>query len=1291
MAESRVTAVVPLNGTNYPTWKIQCRMALMKEGLWRIVTGEETAPVDGAAAERVKFASRRDRALATVVLSVDTSLLYLIGNPEDPVVVWKKLADQFEKKTWATRLDLRRKLHALRLKDRDLAQDHIKAMSELFDALSVAGETVSEEDRVVYLLASLPESYAVLVTALEANEEVPKLEVVIERILHEERKSKDKIAASSSAESAMTSRKSTRPKPKCHHCGKLGHIKRFCRDLKQDTESQKEKKGKTAHQKEAASVTRASSDSEGSVLISIADHALSASSKDEQCAWIIDSGATSHMCRDKKVFTALYQLQDPIDVVLGDGRALTAIGRGDVVLNMLLPSGESKTCTLYDVLYVPDLSYNLLSVSKASRRGKVVKFKKSACYILDRKHTLVAKATREGGLYQLNCRPNHERAALAEQSGSKEDIWHKRFGHLGVKSLQRLSREGLAVGFDYDTSSQLTFCEACPQGKQHRNKFPASSTRADEPLGLVHSDVCGKINVKSLGGAEYFMSFIDDKTRFTWVYPIRTKDQVFKKFCEWKTLVEKSSGKKLKAIRTDNGGEYTSREFQEYLTEEGIRHERTIPKTPEQNGVAERMNRTLVEATRSMLADSNLPHTLWAEALSTAAYLRNRCPTKAVVGMTPFEAWSGEKPCVNGLRVFGCQAYVHIPKDERKKLDSKSKKCVLLGYGEHTKGYRLYNPATGKVLHSRDVIFNEAKYGFESSGSQEEPERRVYLEYSDEPLETVDPPEATDPPAPPSRRSGRVRTHPDYYGFQCSTGESEVKEPKSVSDALKSQKWVNAMQSEIDSLHEHDVWELVELPEGRKCVGSKWVFKVKKNADGSIERNKARLVAQGYSQEEGLDYDETFSPVVRSESVRSVIALACKKGLKLHQMDITTAFLNGDLKEEVYMKQPKGFCAEGQEHLVCRLKRSLYGLKQSPRCWNQALDTQLKSMGFKQSVSDPCIYTSKTDDGLFILGVYVDDILLAGESEQKLEQVKTVLGQQFLLKDMGELNYFLGVSVKQNPEQGKIWIGQPSYTEAVLKKFGMEHSKPTSTPVAPGTKLMRATEQSEMCDATIYQSAVGSLLYLSGWTRPDIAFAVSSVARFCSSPTKAHWSAVKRILRYLKGTTGYGLLYSENQDDESLIGYSDADWAGDANDRKSTSGYFFMISGAPVSWRSRKQSCVALSTAEAEYVAMASAAQEATWMRQLLEDLHLKQSKPTVINEDNQSAIAVARNPQSHSKMKHIDIRYHFIREKVLDDTVELQYCPTDDMLADILTKGLTPDKFSKLRELAGVVDLSAI
>ena len=310
--------------------------------------------------------------------------------------------------------------------------------------------------------------------------------------------------------------------------------------------------------------------------------------------------------------------------------------------------------------------------------------------------------------------------------------------------------------------------------------------------------------------------------------------------------------------------------------------------------------------------------------------------------------------------------------------------------------------------------------------------------------------------------------------------------------------------------------------------------------------------------------------------------------------------------------------------MVCRLKRSIYGLKQSPRCWNSALDVQLKEMGFAQSTSDPCVYMS-TKGEMFVIAVYVDDIVLAGKTDERIAEVKKALSERFKVKDMGNLHYFLGVKVAQNYDTGETWIGQGLYTESILRKFGMADSKPVNTPVDTSTILVTATEDCETVNQGLYQSAVGSLLYLSSWTRPDITYAVSSVARFCLKPSKQHWIAVKRIMRYLRGTQNYGLLYSKDGS-KDILGYLDADWAGDVNDRKSTSGYLFHISGAAVSWRSKKQTCVALSTAEAEYMALASAAQEAMWMRQLMTDLKNRPTRATVIYEDNQSAICMANN-----------------------------------------------------------------
>ena len=358
------------------------------------------------------------------------------------------------------------------------------------------------------------------------------------------------------------------------------------------------------------------------------------------------------------------------------------------------------------------------------------------------------------------------------------------------------------------------------------------------------------------------------------------------------------------------------------------------------------------------------------------------------------------------------------------------------------------------------------------------------------------------------------------------------------------------------------------------------------------------------------------------------------------------AFLNGILKEEVYMEQPEGFVGKDQAHLVCKLKKSIYGLKQSPRCWNAALDEHLCSIGFTQSTSDPCIYTLEGERGLVILGVHVDNIMLAAESDKRMSEVKQALAEKFAVKDMGELKYVLGVTVDQLSDPGAIWLGQPGYMQKVLTKLGMNEAKPVSTPVDVSVKLMKTDLEDETVDQGMYQAAVGSLLYLSTWTRPDISYAVNNVAKFCSKPSVKHWIAVKRILRYLQGTQEYSLLYNKGDTGE-CIGYADTDWAGEVTGRRSTSGYIFQIGGTAVSWRSKKQSCVALSTAEAEYMALASAAQESIWLQQLLSDLNNKPTDGMVIYEDNQSCISMTKNPQFHGRAKHVGIKYHFIREQV--------------------------------------------
>ena len=359
-----------------------------------------------------------------------------------------------------------------------------------------------------------------------------------------------------------------------------------------------------------------STESEGTGLV--VQHALSTDGRING-EWILDSGATCHMCNKQSMFNDLQVLSPPLSVTLGDGRDLKATGRGNVVLTMNLPQGNTKTCTLHDVLLVPDLAYNLLSITAVSKRGKVTTFTQVGCEIRDFKSKLVASGHRKGSLYYLDHGGSTHRAYLS--NSAMGTVWHRRLGHLGNAGMEALAKNQMVSGLDIDSKQQPEFCESCAKGKSHRLAFKHSiKTRANHPLELVHSDVCGKIGTRSLGGGEYFVTFIDDHTRHAWVYILKHKDEVFARFQEWKAQVERSTGRQVKTLRSDNGGEYTSREFTSYLANEGIKHERTTPHTPQQNGIAERLNRTLIEGVRTMLADSKLPHRFWAEALSTMVY-----------------------------------------------------------------------------------------------------------------------------------------------------------------------------------------------------------------------------------------------------------------------------------------------------------------------------------------------------------------------------------------------------------------------------------------------------------------------------------------------------------------------------------------------------------------------------------------------------------------------------------------------------------------------------------------------
>ncbi|KAL3578414.1 hypothetical protein D5086_019918 [Populus alba] len=489
------------------------------------------------------------------------------------------------------------------------------------------------------------------------------------------------------------------------------------------------------------------------------------------------------------------------------------------------------------------------------------------------------------------------------------------------------------------------------------------------------------------------------------------------------------------------------------------------------------------------------------------------------------------------------------------------------------------------------------------------------------------------------------------------------------------------MDAEIESIQKNETWSLMELPAGTKKIGVKWIYKTKLNETGKVDKFKARLVAKGYAQQHGVEYTEVFAPVERMDTVRMIIALAAKKGWPIYQLDVKSAFLHGELSEELFVEQPRGYEQKGNEHKVYKLHKALYGLKQAPRAWFSRIEAYFTHEGFQKCISEQTLFVKLTSGGkILIVSIYVDDLIFTGDNEEMMLEFKQSMMKVFDMIDLGRTRFFLGIEVLQH--SNGIFICQRKYILEVLKRFGMEESNAIMNPIVPGCKTDTVGEGNRI-DDTYYKQIVGSLMYITT-TRPDIMFGASFISRFMANPTEGHLQVAKRILRYLKGTINYGIYYKKNED-KQLIAYTDSDYAGDITDRKSTSGYVFMLSGGAVSWASKKQPIVTLSTTEAEFVVAAACACQAVWMRRILEKLNHEQRGCTILMCDNSSTIKLSRNPIMHGRNKHIDVRFHFLRELTRDKIIELMHCGSHDQVANLLTKPVKLQTFENLRGQMGV------
>jgi hypothetical protein len=1083
--------------------------------------------------------------------------------------------------------------------------------------------------------------------------------------------------------------------------------------------------------------------------------------------WILDTGATDHITFNLNSFST-YKNIVPIPVSLPNGSQILASISGTVTI--------SPSIQLLNVLYIPSFHVNLISITKlVSTNTCFVNFTSHSCEILQNcTKAVIGIARLERGLYVIDIEDitgsvSHTVSSTCNSTCSNSShivsnstckstcsnsslLWHLRLGHISTSGLNVISNVYPFVS----NKHALPPCDSCHFAKQKKLPFPHSISKSVAPFDILHADLWGPYSTISLLGHKYFLTLVDDYSRFTWVIFLKTKDETKKSLIHFVSYIENQFQTTLKCLRSDNGTEFAMGDF---FLSKGIIHQKSCVETPQQNGVVERKHQHILNVARSLSFHSNLPLSMWNFSIQHAVHLINRLPSPLLNLKCPYEMLHKQPPTIVHLKVFGCLSYATTLQAHRTKFDSRARKAIFLGFKDGTKGYVLYDLSSHEIFVSRNVIFYENNFPFQNSEttsshsipnptltpilddpissipisntlpipvmSESDPSSPITdtvisplfspttssptssnTSPSPSPLpnplrrssRTIKPPSylenfhcnsvlrstlhnTTNPPYPLSSVLSYDKCAPVYKSFCCSI--SAIVEPQTYNQASKLDCWRKAMDAELLALDANQTWSVVDLPHGKVPIGCKWVYKVKYHADGSIERYKARLVAKGYTQMEGIDYFDTFSPVAKMTTVRVLLALASIKGWHLEQLDVNNAFLHGDLHEEVYMSLPPGYLSNVGVHKVCRLHKSLYGLKQASRQWYSKLSSALISFGYVQSQSDHSLYIKSTDTTFTALLVYVDDIVLAGNSSLEIQNVKLFLDQKFKIKDLGKLRYFLGLEIARSP-QG-IFVNQRKYTLELLQDSGFLAAKPVNIPFNPTTKLS-STDGAPLDDPSSYRRLIGRLLYLTH-TRPDLSFSVQHLSQFVAKPLVPHYAAATKILQYLKSDPAKGIFFPVSST-LKLSGYADSDWARCPETRKSITGFCVFLGTSLISWKSKKQNTVSRSSTEAEYRALASLTCEIQWLQYLFHDFQINFAAPASVYCDSRSAIYLAHNPTFHERSKHIELDCHVIREKLQSKLIHLLPVPSSSQLADVLTKPLHFPAYSDFLSKLGLCSL---
>ena len=1378
-------------GANWTVFLFRFQDAIDAKGFWGHFDGTSTVPTmsnpptEAQAAAKTQWEKDERSSKSLLTQKLPDSTMVLIHSKTSVKERWDEVVKEYTTKSEYAKTGLRAKFLSMKCGDKGGVREFLEGLRLKKEELSQAGVDIDENTYFSVIISSLPVAMSNFASSQLAAARFSGTKTItssdlISMLIEEADRQKAQYAQrkgsgkgkeeESEALAAGESSKGKKGKGKkkeveCWNCGEKGHYRNKCpKPQKEKGKPTQDTANAVASDEEGAwAAEEAEEDdwfsvddeevvSEGEVceeVIELGDTsgialvALNSAKSGGVVTELYDSGCTNHISPYRDRFIN-FQSIVPRKFRAANQQTFSTTGIGELMIDV--PNGDGHFCKLRltGVQFSPDIAYTLVSIGQLDEDGFSAHFGGGKCLIRGpdgEKVGEVLRASRK--VYRVEHSEGEANVAVKVLT---LDRFHRCMGHISFQNAKSLVKNKYITGvrLEYTPSNQKLFCESCVYAKATRKSVPSvrEGERASEFGGEVHSDLWGKSPVESKGGKLYYVTFIDDKTRLTHLYFLKTKDETAAAYKKYEAWVETQMKKKVRILNTDREGEYQGKDFVAYLKSKGTVQKLNVHDTPQQAGVAERRNRTVVERVRALLHASGLPKNLWAEAARHVVWLLNRTTTRAVEGMTPYEAAFGKKPDLSGVREWGEKVFVRI--EGGTKLGGRVREGRWLGVDEQSKGVRIYWPDSKSITVERNVYFDDASVS-RNEGEHEDtvvtkndlPDTPKIVEVPDiQPEPEDDHSEAENPTtrvrkptqrvqdllegkATWSNRSKAQKVFPgvqlptsndadavdwatnaiDEYALAAETTSSEALEPQSLSEAKSRpdwKLWEKAIEEELETLRVAGTWKLVNAPEGVNVVGSKWVFRAKKDAAGNVVRYKARLVAQGFSQVPGVDYFDTYAPVARLASIRTVLAFAAAEDLETGQIDIKGAYLNGELTEDeiIYMKQPPGYAVKGPDGkiLTARLHKSLYGLKQAGRRWYQKLVEIMTKLKFLRSEVDSAVFyrRDETLKLLIIILVHVDDCSIAGRPKAIIQKFKIEIQKYVQITDLGDLHWILGIEVRRVREDKRIMLSQRSYIDSILRRYGFDDAKPVSTPMDTNIRLTSAqspttTEEFAKMRNIPYHEAVGSLMYASLGTRPDITFAVQTVSRFSSKPGIAHWEAVRRIFRYLKGTRELWLSYGSRV--RELEGYADADGSM-AEDRKAISGYAFLVNGGAVSWSAKRQEIISLSTTESEYVAAVHAAKEALWLRSLISSLFGIDIPTTTLFSDNQSAIALTKEHQYHARTKHIDVRFHFLRWIVEEGRLRLIYCPTDDMVADVFTKALPS---AKVKHFAAELGLATI